>query len=542
MILQNGKRLDGCSDTVPVGTLQPYLGLVPPKGYLLCQGQLVSKTLYSKLYEICGSLFGEETDTEFRLPDLRGKTIVGFDEGDTLLNVIGEILGSKTHTHTSAEHSHTIEGHTHTSAAHTHTVAGHTHTSAAHTHTTGNHTLTVAEIPAHSHAMYGGAATGGTQEGTDSFASGFSSFRKIEQGTYDTGGSGAHNHGNTGSTTPGNTGSTSLTTDSTTPGNTGSTTLTTNNTKPGDTGEADNYQPSIVMNWIVKAVMLIPEYFVVENTLNSDSEDNALSARQGKLLNEKFTDYATKSEMIQYLPLKGGTLTGPITMPDSYYYATDVYGLDMNNSDIIGANAIYFNDASGADEGLMFKRSNGNWDTLRAIDGELYLNVDRTKDMSDSGTLIQMATRADVEGTVVFDGQGSANWLSQDTTYSFDVSQYKYLLVHFTSAGVSNPTSKASGNAVNQVVHIDLTTPTEYPICNVDGVLYRYGGTETHLDMQFLFEQNHDPGMFFSGLFVSEDKKKIYVGNAGYVVLGTSGPTVQWGSLYNGVSRIVGFK
>ena len=48
--------------------------------------------------------------------------------------------------------------------------------------------------------------------------------------------------------------------------------------------------------------------------------------------------------------------------------------------------------------------------------------------------------------------------------------------------------------------------------------------------------------MFFSGLFVSEDKKKVYVGNSGYVVLGTSGPTVQWGSLYNGVSRIVGFK
>lgn len=312
MILQNGKRIDGCSDTVPVGTLQPYLGLVPPKGYLLCQGQLVSKTTYSKLYEICGNLFGEGTDTEFRLPDLRGKTIVGFDEGDTLLNVIGEILGSKTHTHTSAEHSHTIEGHTHTSAAHTHTVAGHTHTSAAHTHTTGNHTLTVAEIPAHSHAVYGGASvqSSGGSEGLESFGSRYSSFRAIEQGTYNTGGSGAHNHGNTGSTTPGNTGSTSLTTDSTTPGNTGSTTLTTNNTKPGDTGEADNYQPSIVMNWIVKAVMLIPEYFVVENTLSSDSEDNALSAKQGKLLNEKFVDYATKSEMIQYLPLRGGALTG----------------------------------------------------------------------------------------------------------------------------------------------------------------------------------------------------------------------------------------
>ena len=543
MILQNGKRLDGCSDTVPVGTLQPYLGLVPPKGYLLCQGQLVSKTIYSRLYEICGSLFGEETATEFRLPDLRGKTIVGFDEGDTLLNVIGEILGSKTHTHTSAEHNHTIEGHTHTSAAHTHDVAGHTHTSAAHVHSTGNHTLTVAEMPSHSHAMYGGANTGGSYEGTDSFASGFSTFRCIEQGTYPTGGGGAHNHGDTGSTTPGNTGSTSLTTNSTTPGNTGSTTLTTNNTKPGDTGEADNYQPSIVMNWIIKAVMLIPEYFVVENTLNSDSEDNALSAKQGKLLNEKFTDYATKSEMIQYLPLSGGTLTGPLQVVSNKYNTEESYGIDMSNSDIINLNSIYCGDVCDSyTEGIHFKRSDNKWDTLRAVNGTLYFNAGRTIETGQKGDEQIIATRADLEGTIVFEGQGSGNWLAQDTTYSLDVSPYKYLLVHFTAMGVNNPTSRESGNAVNQVVYVDLTTPTELPICNVDGVHYRYGGTETHLDMQFLFGQNHDPGLFFSGIFISEDKKKIYIGNAGYVVLGTTGPQTQWGSLYNGVSRIVGFK
>lgn len=258
MILKNGKRIDGCTDTLPVGTVQPFLGLTPPLGYLVCQGQLISKKEYPELYNICKSTFGTETETHFYLPDLRGKTIIGYDQNDNLFNIMGKILGSRVHTHTSA--------------AHTHSVAGHTHTSAAHTHTTGNHTLTVAEIPAHSHAMYGGAATGGSQEGTDSFASGFSSFRKIEQGTYDTGGSGAHNHGNTGSTTPGNTGSTSLTTNSTTPGN---------------TGESDNFQPSITMNWIVKAAMLIPHYFVIENTLTSTNTSNALSAAQGKILNNK---------------------------------------------------------------------------------------------------------------------------------------------------------------------------------------------------------------------------------------------------------------
>jgi hypothetical protein len=47
----------------------------------------------------------------------------------------------------------------------------------------------------------------------------------------------------------------------------------------------------MVLNWIVKAVMLIPDYFVVENTLTSSSTSNALSAAQGKILNNKFNNY-----------------------------------------------------------------------------------------------------------------------------------------------------------------------------------------------------------------------------------------------------------
>ena len=331
MILQNGKRIDGCTDTVPVGTLQPFLGLVPPKGYLACQGQMVSKITYSELYEICGDTFGVSTETHFYLPDLRGKTLAGYDADDNAMNTIGKLLGQKTHTHTSAAHTHSVAGHTHTSAAHTHSVAGHTHTSAAHSHTsaahshsTGNHTLTVTEIPAHQHYVQTFPYQG--SDGTYYCISPSPGYQ-VDPGTHwrggfadYTGGSGAHNHGNTGSTTPGNTGSTtpgatgstSLTTNSTTPGATGSTSLTTNSTSPDDTGSNTNYQPTITVNWIVKAIMLIPNYIIVEDVLTSNSATDALSARQGKLLNEKFADYATKSEMIQYLPLSGGTLTGKL--------------------------------------------------------------------------------------------------------------------------------------------------------------------------------------------------------------------------------------
>jgi hypothetical protein len=44
------------------------------------------------------------------------------------------------------------------------------------------------------------------------------------------------------------------------------------------------------MNWIVKAAMLIPEYFIVENTLTSTSTSNALSAAQGKILSNSINN------------------------------------------------------------------------------------------------------------------------------------------------------------------------------------------------------------------------------------------------------------
>lgn len=259
MILQNGKRIDGCSDTVPVGTLQPYLGLVPPKGYLVCQGQLVSKITYSKLYEICGDTFGTSTETHFCLPDLRGKTLAGYDENDTAMNTIGKLLGQKTHTHT-----------------------------------TGNHTLTVAEMPAHTHN------DGKNDEGITATIGGSTSAvmhwdsNSCELSTTSTGGGQAHNH--------------------------------------GDTGSSTNYQPTITVNWIVKAVMLIPDYIIVEDKLTSDSAVDALSARQGKILNEKFTDYATKSEMIQYLPLSGGQMTGEIKLGQG-----DGHGIQLNTNGRINA-------------------------------------------------------------------------------------------------------------------------------------------------------------------------------------------------------------
>lgn len=250
MIIRNGKRIDGVSlDTTPIGTISPYLGVTAPQGYLLCQGQKVSKIRYKQLYNICKSLFGAETDTEFYLPDLRGKTITGYKNGDNTFGTLGGIIGALTHTH---------------SIAHTHGVPG-----VAHTHTTGNHTLTIAEMPNHTHQVYRGTdgssyfgLTGKEPDGNTPYT----------VNTTATGGSQPHNHGNTGSTTP--------------------SAATTNSQSTTSSGSASTLQPSMNLNWIVKAEMIVENGSKVYNGLDSSSTVDALSAAQGKILNTKISSLA----------------------------------------------------------------------------------------------------------------------------------------------------------------------------------------------------------------------------------------------------------
>ena len=162
MILKNGKRIDGCTDSLPIGTVQPFLGLTPPLGYLVCQGQLISKAEYPELYAICGDTFGTSTDTHFYLPDLRGKTIAGFDNTDGTMNAIGKLLGAKTHTHTSAAHTHTVAAHGHTvnnSNAYASGGPSNNTSGGPSTNTSGSTTLTAAQsgVGSHTHTIYDGA-------------------------------------------------------------------------------------------------------------------------------------------------------------------------------------------------------------------------------------------------------------------------------------------------------------------------------------------------------------------------------------------------
>ena len=65
-------------ERVPVGCIMPFAGVTAPTGYLLCQGQAVSRTTYAALFAALASTYGAgDGTTTFNLPDLRGVFMSG---------------------------------------------------------------------------------------------------------------------------------------------------------------------------------------------------------------------------------------------------------------------------------------------------------------------------------------------------------------------------------------------------------------------------------------------------------------------------------
>lgn len=69
-------------DLLPPGFILPYAATIPPDGFLTCDGSAISRTIYSNLFDIIGTVFGQGNgSTTFTLPDLRGDFIRGWDKG-----------------------------------------------------------------------------------------------------------------------------------------------------------------------------------------------------------------------------------------------------------------------------------------------------------------------------------------------------------------------------------------------------------------------------------------------------------------------------
>lgn len=118
---------------MPIGATIPYAGGAAPSGWLLCNGQTVSRTTYAALFAVLGSGASPyglgDGSTTFTLPDLRDRTPVGASG----TKAVGSTGGAAT---VNLQHSHGITASAGASASGTDgygggagvlNTAGHTH-------------------------------------------------------------------------------------------------------------------------------------------------------------------------------------------------------------------------------------------------------------------------------------------------------------------------------------------------------------------------------------------------------------------------------
>lgn len=261
--------IGGSSNGIPIGTIMQYAGFAAPQGYLLCEGQALSKTDYAELYAIIGNYFGG-TETEFYLPDLRERVPVGKNSAKTDY-ALGETGGTATVTLTIEQmpsHTHIQNSHNHTQSAHNHGLNSHTHSIPAHSHGLNNHTHSFSATTsnkelkgtfkaynlAYSTLSASGIVSVSTGE-TSNYTGNSSNSRS--NGVFSINAS--HNHTVSGTTggASGNTANSSALTSGAASGNTASVTAINNattatNQETGGGNAHNNMQPYIVLNYIIK--------------------------------------------------------------------------------------------------------------------------------------------------------------------------------------------------------------------------------------------------------------------------------------------------
>lgn len=90
---------------VPAGTIMPFAGSTAPVGWLKCNGATVNRAFYADLFAVCSTTYntGGEAGTVFRLPELRGEFVRGWDDargvdtGRTIGSHQDEMVGPHQH-------------------------------------------------------------------------------------------------------------------------------------------------------------------------------------------------------------------------------------------------------------------------------------------------------------------------------------------------------------------------------------------------------------------------------------------------------------
>ena len=93
-----------------LGEIRPFGGNFAPRGWALCDGQLLSIAQYSALFSLLGTSYGGDGIRTFGLPNLQGNAPMHWGSGPGLTpRTIGETGGSQNVTLTQG----TMPGHNH---------------------------------------------------------------------------------------------------------------------------------------------------------------------------------------------------------------------------------------------------------------------------------------------------------------------------------------------------------------------------------------------------------------------------------------------
>jgi microcystin-dependent protein len=152
---------------VPIGMISPFAGNTAPNGWLICDGQEISRTTYAGLFAVIGLTYGSTSSTTFKVPDMRGRLPLAVNATYSL----GNTGGSETTTLSAAN----LPPHTH---------GGTTQGGGSHNH---GGSITTSQNGSHAHSYQrcnfgGGSGTGG----------GYFAYNDAYNGT--TGDNGNHDH------------------------------------------------------------------------------------------------------------------------------------------------------------------------------------------------------------------------------------------------------------------------------------------------------------------------------------------------------------
>lgn len=97
-----------------IGEIKMFGGNFAPRGWFLCQGQLIPISSNSALFSILGTTYGGDGRTTFALPDLRGRVSIGVGQRQGFNNYsLGQIGGAEKLQLKAFEvppHSHSLSG------------------------------------------------------------------------------------------------------------------------------------------------------------------------------------------------------------------------------------------------------------------------------------------------------------------------------------------------------------------------------------------------------------------------------------------------